>query len=97
VRRGLTLTPRSLILSQRPQRLVVMPRHGAQSKRSSLVESLVRASFNFCTALAIQITLFPAIFHKTLPISQNFGIGFIFMANSIVGGYIIRRCFNKLR
>lgn len=60
-----------------------------QSRKQSVLETIVRAFFNYATALGIQRVIFPH-----LSISQNLGIGAIFMANSIVGGYFIRRLFN---
>ena len=67
-----------------------------QSRSQSFVETVVRASFNYGTALTIQLTVFPAIFHVHPPLATNIGIGLLFMANSIIGGYAVRRFFNFL-
>jgi len=65
-----------------------------QSRSASFIESLIRAAFNYFTALAIQLLLFPAFFHSRIQLWQNLCIGLVFMANSIVGGYVWRRIFN---
>lgn len=77
------------------ERLAVVPRRGEQTRLQSVIETVTRTSFNYCTALGLQLLLFPVIFHTRLPLSQNLGIGLIFMANSLVGGYVMRRLFNR--
>lgn len=73
-----------------------MPRRVAQSRLQSAIETVIRATFNYATALTIQLIAFPAIFHVHPAITVNLGIGLLFMANSIVGGYAVRRIFNSL-
>jgi hypothetical protein len=67
-----------------------------QSRSQSVIETVTRACFNFLTALAIQVYAFPAFFHVHPAITVNMGIGLIFMANSIAGGYVVRRLFNGI-
>jgi hypothetical protein len=65
-----------------------------QSKKQSLIESMVQTIIGLGTSLALQMTLYPVL---GIPVSfnQNLIITGAFFVVSIIRGYFIRRIFNK--
>ena len=65
-----------------------------QSKKQSLIESVVQTIIGLGTSLALQMVLYPIL---GIPVSfnQNLIITACFFIVSIVRGYFVRRIFNK--
>ena len=66
-----------------------------QTKRHSLLESLVNISIGYLTALFSQFLIFP-LFDINIPIQDNLLIGLYFTIISLARSYLIRRYFNNL-
>lgn len=66
-----------------------------QTKKHSLLESLVNISIGYLTALFSQFLIFP-LFDINIPIQDNLLIGLYFTIISLVRSYLIRRYFNNL-
>lgn len=66
-----------------------------QTKRHSLIESLVNISIGYLTALFSQFLIFP-LFDINIPLSDNLLIGLYFTIISLIRSYLIRRYFNNL-
>lgn len=66
-----------------------------QSRRGSLIESIVNTAVGFVISLAATYTVLPAFGLPVSP-SDGFAISTIFTVISIVRGYLLRRCFNWL-
>lgn len=66
-----------------------------QTKKHSLLESLVNISIGYLTALLSQFLIFP-LFDINIPIQDNLLIGFYFTLISLIRSYLIRRYFNNL-
>ena len=66
-----------------------------QSKRMSLIETLVSTAIGYLVAVATQAAVFP-LFGLHVPLQDNLMIGAIFTVVSIVRGYLVRRVFNRL-
>jgi exosome complex RNA-binding protein Rrp4 len=66
-----------------------------QSKRMSLIETLVSTAIGYLVAVATQAAVFP-LFGLYVPLQDNLMIGGIFTVVSIVRGYLVRRAFNRL-
>ncbi len=66
-----------------------------QSKRGSLIESLINVLVGYSVALVSQLVIFP-LFNIHIPFSDNLLIGLWFTVISIVRSYVIRRWFNRL-
>ena len=64
-----------------------------QTKKYSLLESLVNVAIGYWVALLAQIVTFP-LFGIHVSIQENIGIGVIFTAVSIIRSYLLRRVFN---
>lgn len=64
-----------------------------QSRRGSLIESIVNVAIGYGVALASQLVIFP-LFGIHIPFRDNVLIGLWFTAVSILRSYIIRRFFN---
>ncbi len=64
-----------------------------QTKRWSMVESLVNVAVGYWVAFAAQMVTFP-LFGIHASLGDNLGIGLIFTAVSIVRSYCLRRAFN---
>lgn len=67
-----------------------------QTRKASLVETLLNTSLGYGVALAAQIIVFPW-FGINIPLSSNIAIGVIFTVVSIARGFILRRAFEALR
>lgn len=66
-----------------------------QTKRKSLIESVVQTIIGLGTSILIQIVLYP-IMGIPVTFSQNLIITLVFFTVSIVRGYFVRRIFEKL-
>ena len=66
-----------------------------QTKRKSLIESIIQTIIGLGTSILIQVILYPLI---GIPVtfSQNLIITTVFFVVSIVRGYFVRRIFEKL-
>lgn len=67
-----------------------------QSRKVSLIESIVNVAIGYFVAVISQILIFP-LFNINIPISDNFKIGLWFTAISIIRSYSVRRLFNGKR
>jgi hypothetical protein len=67
-----------------------------QTKRHSIIESIVQTLIGLGTSILIQVVLYPLL---GIPVtfSQNLIITGVFFVVSIVRGYLVRRLFNKLK
>lgn len=64
-----------------------------QTRLGSLIEALINIAIGFGINFAANLLIFPHFgFHITL--SENFVMGLIYTAISIVRSYVIRRWFN---
>ena len=66
-----------------------------QTKRHSLIESLVNILIGYFTALFSQFLIFP-LFDINIPLSDNLLIGLYFTIISLIRSYLVRRYFNNL-
>lgn len=64
-----------------------------QSKKHSLLESVVNVAIGYGIAILSQIAIFP-LFGIHIPLRDNLLIGVIFTVVSIVRSYALRRAFN---
>ena len=66
-----------------------------QTKRKSLIESVIQTIIGLGTSILIQVILYPMM---GIPVtfSQNLVITLVFFTVSIVRGYFVRRIFEKL-
>lgn len=67
-----------------------------QTRKASLVETLLNTALGYGVALAAQIIVFPW-FGINIPLSSNILIGAVFTVVSIARGFILRRMFEALR
>lgn len=67
-----------------------------QSRKASLAEALTNTAIGYLVALATQLIAFP-LFGVQASMSQNLGIGAVFVAVSLVRGYLLRRLFEAFR
>jgi len=65
-----------------------------QTKKQSLIESIVQTVIGLGTSFVIQLILYP-IMNIPVSLSQNMIITAVFFAASIIRGYFVRRIFNK--
>ena len=65
----------------------------SQSKKHSLIESLINVVIGYVVAVGSQIIIFPW-FGVDIPVIANIEIGFIFTFISIARMYVLRRLFN---
>ena len=65
-----------------------------QTKRQSIIESLVNISIGYAVAIFSQLLIFP-LFHIHLPLHDNLLIGAYFTLISLVRSYLVRRLFNR--
>ena len=66
-----------------------------QSRKLSLIESVVNIAIGYLVAVLAQIVIFP-IFGLQVTIGQNLKIGLCFMVISLVRSYFVRRVFEGL-
>ncbi len=69
-------------------------KHGVQSRKNSLIESLTNVFIGYVVALMSQLLIFP-IYGGTFTFEQNLYIGLWFTLVSVVRSYVIRRWFTK--
>ena len=67
-----------------------------QSKRMSLLESLINVAVGYGVAVSAQILVFP-LFGLEVALADNLVIGAIFTGISIVRSYTLRRVFEEIR
>jgi hypothetical protein len=67
-----------------------------QTRRASLVESLLNVAIGYGVALASQLIVFP-LFGIHVGLSENIVIGLIFTVISICRSFMVRRLFETLR
>lgn len=67
-----------------------------QTRRASLVETLLNTTLGYGVGLAAQIIIFPW-FGINIPLSSNIAIGAVFTLVSIARGFVLRRLFESLR
>lgn len=67
-----------------------------QTRKASLVETLLNTAMGYGIALVAQIVVFPW-FGIRIPLSSNIAIGIVFTGVSIVRSFILRRLFEALR
>ncbi|EMK6667288.1 hypothetical protein V9J75_000723 [Vibrio fluvialis] len=65
-----------------------------QSKKQSLIESVLNVVIGYVVALLSQLIIFP-FFGVNLPLSDNLLIGAFFTIVSIIRSYTLRRFFNR--
>ena len=65
-----------------------------QTKRQSIIESLVNISIGYSVAIFSQLLIFP-LFDIHLPLHDNLLIGAYFTLISLVRSYLVRRLFNR--
>ena len=76
-----------------------MPTHTKQlkqTKKASLVETLLSTAIGYSIAVTTQIIVFPW-FGLYVPLHDNLLIGCIFTVVSIARGFCVRRLFENLR
>ena len=64
-----------------------------QSKKHSLLESIINVAVGYGIAILSQIAIFP-LFGIDIPLRDNLLIGLFFTVISIVRSYALRRVFN---
>ena len=64
-----------------------------QTKKMSLIETIVSVAIGYVVALLSQIVVFP-LFDIKVSLIDNLLIGLLFTVISIIRGYYIRRLFN---
>lgn len=65
-----------------------------QTKKQSLIESVVNILIGYFTAFFSQLLIFP-LFDINIPIQDNLLIGLYFTLISLARSYLIRRYFNN--
>lgn len=66
----------------------------SQTKKKSLLESVVNTATGFVLSLIIQLLLFPAM-GMSVSFGENVLITLVFTIASIARGYVVRRYFNQ--
>ena len=66
-----------------------------QSKRMSLIESLINVTVGYLVAVGANYIVLP-MFGYMVDIADSFYIGIVFMAIGIARSYLLRRLFNSL-
>jgi hypothetical protein len=67
-----------------------------QSRRMSLLESLVNVLVGYGVAVITQMLVFP-LFGLVASVSQNLSLGLVFTVISLIRSYLLRRVFEALR
>ena len=65
-----------------------------QTKKQSLIESVLNVLIGYVVALLSQLIIFP-FFGVNLPLSDNLLIGAFFTVVSVIRSYTLRRFFNR--
>lgn len=66
-----------------------------QTRKMSLVESIVNILIGYLINIGVQILVFK-YFNLSVPYKENLYIGFIFTVVSLVRSFTLRRLFNKI-
>lgn len=66
-----------------------------QSRKMSLLETIISTAIGYLVAVVTQICVFP-LFGINIPLQDNMAIGAIFTVVSIVREYVVRRVFNRI-
>jgi hypothetical protein len=64
-----------------------------QSKKMSLIETIVSVLIGYVVSIISQLLLFP-MFNIEVSLTDNLLIGLFFTVVSIIRGYLVRRLFN---
>lgn len=67
-----------------------------QSKRLSLVEAVSNTLVGYGVNFTANLLIFP-LFGMHISLKDNFVMGLIYTAISIIRGYILRRSFNRIK
>ena len=67
-----------------------------QSKRQSLIESVVNIIIGYCVAVISQLVVFPLV-GINCSFTTNLQIGIYFTIISLIRSYCIRRLFNQIQ
>jgi hypothetical protein len=67
-----------------------------QTRRASLIESVINTAVGFFINVAAQAAFFP-LFGIYIPLHTNLSIAVIFTCISIIRGFVMRRVFETLR
>ena len=67
-----------------------------QSKKMSLIETIVSVTIGYIIALVSQLVIFP-VFNIEVSLTDNLLIGLFFTVVSIIRGYYVRRFFNWIK
>lgn len=65
-----------------------------QTKKKSIIETITQTFTGLIVSFAIQLIIYPAM-DIPVTIGQNIVITLVFVAASIIRGYVIRRIFNR--
>jgi hypothetical protein len=68
----------------------------SQSRRLSLVESIMNVVIGYAIAIVSQTVIFPR-FGIMIPFSDHLKIGLFFTIISLLRSYVLRRIFNRVR
>jgi hypothetical protein len=66
-----------------------------QTKKHSLIESIIQTLIGLITSIIVQLILYP-ILNIPVTLKQNIIITIVFFVVSVVRGYLVRRFFNKI-
>ena len=67
-----------------------------QSKRLSLIEAVSNTLVGYGVNFTANLLIFP-LFGMHISLKDNFIMGLIYTAISIIRGYILRRSFNRIK
>lgn len=67
-----------------------------QSKRLSLIEAISNTLVGYGVNFTANLLIFP-LFGMHISLKDNFIMGLIYTAISIIRGYILRRSFNRIK
>jgi hypothetical protein len=67
-----------------------------QRRRHSLLEALASTFFGFLISIAVWPPISVHVLHKPPAAAEGFAVVGIYTVISIVRGYVVRRCFNRL-
>lgn len=65
-----------------------------QTKKNSIIESIIQTLIGLITSILIQLILYPLL-NIPVTFNQNLIITIVFFIVSILRGYIVRRIFNN--
>lgn len=65
-----------------------------QSRLHSLIEAFSQVFIGYLINVGVGVLVFP-LFGATFTLTQNFGIGLVFLVVALIRSYIIRRYFNR--